>query len=441
MKRLLPAVCALLLLPLQVLGENKTALTLGDAYLGALEHNHGLQSMEFNLRAEREGVREAWAALMPQVDAMASYGWSEYKRDYGGSTGELTETDTPSRYDVALNQVVYSRRSIKNVARARAAAALSGEELEAYRTHIGFLALDAWLEASRFRAEAAIVEREVQNHEKRLEQLDSMREHGFASRADSLEAKARLDEVRAELISLQSSERAAVKHLEAVTGIELGSRQLHPVTDGVWRSTLMWLERDWHGIAMEHSGAIRRARSETFLSEAVVQTEKGAHWPELSLSARYNKNDTFSTNVLEENRIELQLRIPIYHGGGTSARVRQAKERMHSSRYQLQDVENTIRVEISKITEDLRGSHGRIQSLQAALESAEAALQASEQGFLGGVRNLNELLDSRNRYSRVERSLVSEQHNNLALYFRLRMVAGSLTPADIAQVSAVSVAR
>src|SRR5690554_2267535 len=67
--------------------------TAKDAWYSALENNHGLQSREFIRHADRYGVREAWAAFFPQIDAMGSYGWSRYKRDYGGRVGELTETD------------------------------------------------------------------------------------------------------------------------------------------------------------------------------------------------------------------------------------------------------------------------------------------------------------------------------------------------------------
>lgn len=412
--------------------EDLPSLTVQEAYQSALHQNYGLQSQEFLYRAEKEGVREAWGALLPQVEASASYGVSEYTRDFDLQSS-VNDTETHTRYDVSVTQVLYSRRTFENIDRARAAQSLAGDELEEFRQNIGYLAVEAYLQAAQLYAESLVVEKEIANHEKRLQQLESMRQRGFASRADSLEAQATIDEVRAELSALQSNHRAALKHLEAVTGLELEQRDLIRIPAGAWQATPTIIARDWMPLALASSGVIQRARGELGLAEATHDMERGAYWPEVYLSARHSNNDTFATNLREETRLELQLRLPLFTGGSTSARVRQAKERIHSGRYMVMDTENAIRVEVARITEELSGSYSRIQSLRVALESGGAALQAAERGFIGGVRSLSDLLDSRNRVSRVERNLAAETHNNLILQFQLRQVAGVLSEADIEQ--------
>lgn len=438
------AICLALALPTAAHSSSATANTqhptanqttplplgLKDAWQAAIINNHGLRSKEFLWLAERDGVREAWAALLPQADAYASYGWSDYKRDYGGILGKQTETDTATRIDLGINQTLYSRSSSQNIQRAKAAEQLSAAELDAYRQHIGYLAIEAWLEISQIEADIKLINSQIATEEKRLEQLETMRQHGFASLADSLEAQASLDEIRAELQLLQSHARAARIHLQAVTGLELGSRQLQPLSTQDWRNTPLLLETDWQTQAIQHSGELQRARKEVELAEKSIKVEQGAHWPELNLGVRYNKNDSFTTNVLEETRIEVSARVPLYSGGATSARVSQARQRLTASRHQLQETENNIRVETARLTEELNGKHGRIRALHTARDSAAAALDAAEQGFTGGVRTLNELLDSRTRLSRLERELNSEIHSNIMLQYRLRMTAGSLTESD-----------
>lgn len=418
----------------QISTQPPAALDIIEAWRSAMEHNKGLQSKEFIRQAERHGVREAWAAFLPHIDAMGSYGWSRYKRDYGGFVGELTETERPTRYDVGLNQVIYSHRAVRGVTHAKALDRLSSADLEAFRLNVGYLVIEAYLEAARIQAEQQIVADQVANEEKRLEQLQQMRQHGFSSRADTLEAQASLDEIRAELIGLTSKHQAALMHLQAVTGIITGEITLQPAATDAWRATPILIAQDWYETALHNSGELQRSRSELDLAEQTVKLERAAHFPELHLSARYNQNDTFSTNVLEESRVEVQLRVPIYSGGATSARTRQAKERMHAARYELQDTENSIRVHISRLLEELRGSYSRIQALQAATESAEVALEVAEQGFRGGVRSLNELIDSRTRLARTQRNLVTEQYQNLMYQFQLRQTSGTLNENDLRQV-------
>lgn len=408
-------------------------LTVQQAYGSALQRNYGLQSQEFLHRAEQQGVREAWGALWPQVEASASYGASEYTRDFDLQSS-VSDTDTHTRYDIAVTQVLYSRRTFENIDRARAAEELSAEELEEYRQNIGYLAVEAYLEAAQLKAESLVVEREVASHEKRFQQVESMRERGFASRADSLEAQATIDEARAELSVLRSNYRAALKHLEAVTGLDLSQRELMRAPENAWQTTPSVLSRDWTTLALAHAGALQRAQGELRVAEATHAMEKGAYWPEVYLSARHSNNDTFATNLREETRLEVQLRLPLFTGGSTTARVRQARERIYSGRYMVMDTENAVRVEVARLTEELSGSYRRIQSLRVAQRSGAAALEAAERGFIGGVRSLTDVLDSRNRISRLERNLAAEVHNNLILQFQLRQISGTLSAADIDRV-------
>lgn len=410
-----------------------TPLSMTEAWQSALQQNRALQSQEFIYLAEKEGVREAWGQLLPQIQATAGYGWSDYVRDFDLNS-TVSDSDTHNRYDISLDQVVYSRKAFKNIGRAKAAESLADDQLQEFRLNIGYLALEAYLEAAQLQAEALVVEKEIANHEKRLQQLDSMRERGFASRADSLEAQATIDQVRAELSGIQSQYRAALKHLESVTGLPLQQRELIRAPVQAWQQTPELIQRDWAALALSSSNTIQRARGELGLAEATHSTEQGSRWPEVFVSARYNENDTFATTLREETRVELQLRLPLYTGGSTSARIRGAEQRMHAGRYQVMDTENAVRVEVARISEELSGSHSRISALLVAQESSNAAQEVADRGFIGGVRSLNDLLDSRNRLSRVERDLSNEIHNNLILQFQLRQVAGTLSEADIDQL-------
>jgi outer membrane protein TolC len=215
----------------------------------------------------------------------------------------------------------------------------------------------------------------------------------------------------------------------------MANQRLRPVQEGIWRQTPLVLQKDWSEVAAENAAQLRRAEGELELAEATRKAERAAHWPELYLSARYTENDTFATNLRQETRVELQLRVPIYKGGATSSRVSQATERMYAAEYAVRDTLNNVQVEISRITEKLQGSYSRVQALRTAEESARAALDAAEQGFIGGVRSLNDLLDSRNRLSGIRRDVTREVFSNAILQFELRQMAGTLSASDMIAVS------
>ena len=423
-----------LLSTLSVAAEPVGGVGLADVYQSALEKNFGVQSEQYIYQAEKEGVREAWAGVLPQVEATASYGTSEYTRDFDVQSS-LTDRDQHTSYDVSLDQVVYSERAFRAIDRAKAGEKLAADQLAGRELEIGYSAIEAFLHAQMLLAETEIVEEERESHERRLDQLENMRARGFATKADTLDAKARIDEVSAELAGLRHDFRAAIKNLEAVSGIRVEDQELQPIPRDIWRSTPVLLEKNWAELAAQNATQLLRAKGELGLAEATRKAEKAAHWPELYLSASYTDNDTFATTIRKEARVELQLRVPLYKGGGTSSRVRQATARMYAAEYSVKDTLNQVQVEVSRVTEKLRGSYSRIEALRTAESSARAALDAAEQGFLGGVRGLNEVLDSRNRLSGIRRDKTREVFSNALLQFELRQIAGTLSVNDMIAVS------
>lgn len=406
------------------------SVTLAEVYRSALEKNFGLRAQQYTYSAEKEGVREAWAGVLPQLDATASYGTSEYTRDFDLQSS-ITDREEHTRYDVSLNQVIYSQKSFDAIGRASAREVLASRELEGRRLEIGYSAIEAFLQAQSLLAEMDIVEEELVSHQRRLSQLESMRERGFASRADTLDAQARIDEVMAELEGLKFDYRASLKQLEAVSGLTLSGKDLEPLSSGSWRSTPALLDGAWLDTALKNSPQVLIARADVTVADISRDAESAEHWPELYLSARYTNNDTFATNLREETRVEVQLRLPLYKGGATSSRTRQAADRLEAARFELKDTRNKIQVEVARITEDLQGSYSRINALKTAEHSANAALDAAEQGFIGGVRSLSELLDSRNRVSDIQRDITREIFSNLVLQFELKRVAGTLSDLDL----------
>lgn len=405
-------------------------VSLQDVYRSALSTNKGLKSEQYTYKAEKAKVSEAWGKVLPQASATASYGTSEYTRDFD-TRSSISETDTFTRADVQLNQVIYSRETFKTIERAQARAERAEATLDGQQLKIGYQAIEAYLKANRIRNEIEVVEESLASHERRLSQVESKRERGLATRSEELDARARMDEVRADLSALKHDHQAALDNLESISGINLKGQRLAPVSVAFWRQTPELLRKDWQKIARSNAAELEKVRKKLEVAAATREQNAAAHWPELHLNAQYTHNDTFATTLREELRAELQLKVPLYSGGSTSARARAAGRREEAARYQLQNTENQIEVEVSRLTQKLQGTYQKIKALETAESSASAALKAAQQGFRSGVRSLNELLDSRNRVTDLKRSMIEQTHKNAMRQFELRQRAGTLSAQSL----------
>lgn len=416
---------ALLCAATPALAQDKIVIDLEQAYRSALQNNYGLRSEQAGMKGEEEATREAWAGVLPQVDATASYGQSRFTRDFGVSES-ITDTDEHTSYNVNLSQVVYSGKTFRAIGRANAGEERARQQLRNRGLETGFSAIEAYLSTEALAREIAVVENERASHRRRLEQMESMQGRGLASRADVLEARATLDQTEADLISLRTQYQAARQNFTAVTGLALTDVQLAPVNEELWRKTPELLQREWVTIALENSGQLGIAMADLDFAKATRRYERAGHEPEIYLNARYSENDTFATNLREETRVEIQLRLPLYKGGATSARTRQAAYREEASKLELQHKEQLVRVEVARLVEGLEGSYQTIRALETARQSGAASLEAAERGFASGVRSLSDLLDARSRLATVERDKVREIYSNLQMQYELQQVAGVL---------------
>lgn len=405
--------------------QEKTVVDLEQAYRSALQNNFGLRSEQAALKGEEAATREAWSGVLPQLDATASYGQSRFTRDFGVNSS-ITDTDEHTSYNVNLSQVVYSAKTFGTIGRANAGEERARQQLRNRSLETGYSAIEAYLAAQALAREIEVLENERASHSRRLEQMERMLSRKLASRADVLEAQATVDQTEADLTGLRTRYRAARQNFTAVTGLPLTEVQLAPLDEEQWRKTPEVLQREWSAIALENAGQLGVAAADLDFARATRKFERAGHQPEIYLNARYSENDTFATNLREETRVEVQLRLPLYKGGATSARTRQAAYREEASKLELQHREQLVKVEVARLVEGLEGSYETIRALETARQSGLASLEAAERGFASGVRSLTNLLDARSRLASVERDKVREIYGNLQMQYELQQVAGVL---------------
>ncbi|GGY55429.1 membrane protein [Bacterioplanes sanyensis] len=408
--------------------QPQAQMTLQQAYQATLDYNAKLQGERAQVRAERASVDEAWAGVKPQLDATASYGRARTTQDF--AQGELFQIDTYDRYDVSLNQVLYSHKNFTAISRAKRAAELAEERALGTEHEVAVEVVQAYVEIIKNQRLKDILTAEKDSHLYRLEQMEEMLGRGLTTLAQVLDARAEVDQIRAKLVEIRNNHSIALQQLSQLTGRAVDA--VAPLNENRWKDIPQWLQRDWLSAALSHSARVKTAEAEVALADASHSYESANHYPELYISGRYSDNDTATTSLREEAKIELQLRIPLYSGGATSARSRAAAEREAKALAMLDYSRRQVRTEVQRLTSQLDGLHESIAALYQSLASSQAAENAAEEGFRAGVRSLGELLDAQQRRSRVEQELVSSIYQCSEMYVELLRLTGELNDGALA---------
>ena len=175
------------------------------------------------------------------------------------------------------------------------------------------------------------------------------------------------------------------------------------------------------------------------LAEEEVKRASSAHWPTLDLVLGYTDSESDSLSTINQtNRyssIGLEFTMPLYSGGGVSARVRQAT----ASREQAGEEVNASREEVfSATTREFRGvqsGQARIRALQQAVISSERAQDSARKGFLAGSSTNVDILNAEEQVFIARRDLLEAKLRYLLARLQLAAAVGLLGEDDILQVN------
>jgi outer membrane protein, protease secretion system len=153
-----------------------------------------------------------------------------------------------------------------------------------------------------------------------------------------------------------------------------------------------------------------------------------------SATSTVYRDDRNRRNAINRS-IGLELNIPLFAGGSTSARVRQAAARMQQGLAEKDAKTEEVLLELQRQMRLQESTVKRVRALELAVESSRIAIDATQKSMLAGVRTNLDVLNAKERLASAERDLASARYSHLLTYLRLRFHAGVLTEDDLVAVS------
>jgi TolC family type I secretion outer membrane protein len=260
-------------------------------------------------------------------------------------------------------------------------------------------------------------------------------EHGEGTITEIKEAQAALELAEADLISTQNSLDVFKQTLSNITGepIEniaaLNTENL-PTLPPESDSIEYWLE-----LAINNNPDIEAARLSFEASRQDVEKRRAGHYPTLDLVGvrSYSENDSNNTlgSSFNTTTIALQLNMPLFAGGFTSANVRQALHKADAAEEILNMRTRDIEANTKRYVKSIRSGLLAIQAYRQAVTASEIALEGTQKGFSAGTRTNIEVLNAQQKLhtSRLELSRV--QYVLINDIINLKQAAGMLNEAQL----------
>lgn len=437
------------------------AENLAEVYQRALRSDPQLREAEATRLATLERRPQALASLLPQLNASGSYVKDEttservqlFQLDANSvptPTPITSDTDgTNKSWNVQLRQTLFRWDQFATYRQAGEQVAQAEVDFRAAQQDVIVRAATAYFNvlAARDTLEAAQAAQEAIGRQ--LEQAEKRFEVGLIAITDVQEAKAANDQANATVIAAKRSLATERERLRELTG-DLFDTLSRPGDDMPLVSPDPASEEDWVKAALDQNLALQSARLGADIARENISIARGGHFPSIDIvasrSGADNPSDTVSrtprgtssfpsdTNT-DDKQIGVQITVPIYSGGATSSRVREAVYRQRAARERL---ERTARATERQTRDSYLGvlsGIARVQSLKQALESSRTALQATEAGYEVGTRTAVDVLQARQRLFQAQTDYARARYDYVINVLSLEQAAGTLDETRVARVN------
>ena len=421
-------------------GATAGAADLLEVFRLSEQHDPELQAAIYRYEAAKESVPQAKASLFP--DLRLSYEHLETNQDIRSTDNAVFgsgSTDFPTRsFGLVLSQPIFRFGDWQSLKQSHAIVAQALAELEAARQehilrvsqiYLGVLAAEDDLEFAQ--AERAAVESQLELATKR-------RRSGLATRTDEFDARARFALVQSNEIEAENRLDDARQALLVTTG------QLFTDLAPLAESIVLDLpdppvvER-WVNRSIEQNLALEARRQAVEVAEREVRRQRSDHYPTLDLVARLDNRDTDGSlfgggSEVETADIALLFNLPLFKGGGTRSRVRQAN-------FELQQAMQELRLEQLQVTRIARSSYlgvisgvNKVRALTESVTAQRSALEAKKRGYQSGINTALHVLDAERDLYLIKRDYAQARYDYLLSMLSLKNAAGTLSVVDLDNV-------
>ena len=427
---------AVLLLPLGAQAED-----LLQSYELARSSDPQLAAAESIRLITREGEVQSRAAFLPQIGGSVGANYSDTTSQLG-SGFKVSNSGGGRSYGLSVDQSIFSFGNISRHRSQRSLSQAADFQLEAAGDSLITRTSAAYFNVLVAMETLLAAEAQETALKKQFDFADKRLEVGLAPITDVHEARAQYDRARANTIVTRNALEDAYRALEEITGKEVRALNALPQDFQPQLPSALDVE-GWVQTAVDSNPALKAKELELRSAESDIDTARAGHLPTVGLSATYGNNRSMFNGDIgpagidssDTSSVGLTVNIPIFAGGATQSRVRQALAQRDVTEDQLDQQRRALVRNTRNAYQTLVAGISEVEARKAAVFSARSAYDASQVGLEVGTRTVLDVLNNQQTLFNAEREYALSRYNFLQNRLQLEQAAGTLDLDDLQDVN------
>ena len=383
------------------------------------------------------------AQLLPQISFRANRTKTNDEKIRGSIFSERQGPCPPNcdyqtrNMTLSLEQSIFNKRHYVELAQSRSMAQralfeLQSAEHDLLERVVGayFMVLDSKTRLDFTRAQKEAVERQ-------LEQARDRFEVGLATITDVREAEASFDLTIADEISNETELSVNLSKLQIIVNENIPMLKVlsedSPIVNPEPQNIDAWVKT-----SSEQNPQLLAEKLTVNIAQDEVRRQRADHFPTVGAYVRRNENEVMgnapSERTVRGTELGIELQIPLFAGGETYYRVKQAAQFALESQKQLEETHRTVKQRAQESYLNVLASISRTQALRRAVDSAQSAYESNEIGFRVGTRSSVDVLLAVEDLFAAKRDYLMARHRYIVDIISLKRMAGILSERDIQQI-------
>ncbi len=417
--------------------------SLLDIYQQALSHDSTLASALSANQSAQELIEQGKALYRPSVNFSAGVNATQADVRYLNTVlspfGFAGKTNFEGyNYGINASQPIFRKQNLVQMDQAKTQVSQADKQLALSQQQLIVRTTQAYFDVLIAQDKIDLINAQKTAILTQFDQAKANFDVGTSTITDVNEAQARYDLIVAQEIAAINEYQVARYSIQAITG-EV-PKSLATVKADIKAHNLEQNMEQWLEVAAHNNLNIQIQQDTVKFSVQEIDLAKAGHLPSLDAVASYN--DTYSSGSsygfgsdLKNGTIGLQLQIPLYQGGATSSRVRQAVLNKQKAQDDVDIARSQTALETQRAYLNLNTSIAQVKAYEQALVSSQSQLDSTKLGYEVGVRTSVDVLNAQQQFFSTKRDLLQSRYNYLVNIIRLKAASGVVAEVDLVDIN------
>lgn len=391
-------------------------ITLSDALTFALQNNTKIRKAKLDIEAGKYKVEEVRSQALPQLSGNVGLNYNpiigQQVVDFGGQSQTLKfGKKWNSSAGVQFSQQLFNQQVFTGLQ-----AAKSSEEYYALASQLTEeqtieMVANNYYQVLVNRQQLSVIDNNIKNVKVVDKIITNQYQNGLAKKIDVDRIKVNLTNLETQRDQTQNFVRLLENQLKFSMGMAVTTPIILPETE---LTDVTKLPQFADSLALSNRTEIKILDNQDKLLALQRKAYISEYYPSLSLTGNYtysSQNNSFdflntsSTAIgFGSSAIGLSLRVPIFNGFLTRAKVRQANVAILKAKEDRQETSNALNFAYENAKIELRNSLSTISAQKKNVELAQEIYKSTQNNYNNGLASLTDLLETETSLTQAQNS-------------------------------------